>query len=615
MFRRLGFFIGVAVAFAFALATDGDAERATPAPMKGPEIFPLSQVKPGMKGYGLTVLRGTTPERFEFEVVGVLRNMLPKMDIVLVKSDDPKLQLPGMAKGMSGSPLFLDGKVMCAFSYAWSFSKQPFGGCTPIEYMLNEARHPWRADKPPIEARASLDEWRRHAPLDRFLASAAPAGRDWFASAPLPARAPDPADNNLVRASIPLAMTGLGPSAFEQAKKVFEPYSLEPMLGAGGSGDSTRGPAEYTMGGNIAVKMAEGDFSSTSVCAVSYVDGDRVLGCGHPMFTLGEVSMPAAQAEIHHVYASANVSFKMASPLRELGALVQDRKSGIVADTRKQANLVPIDIVIKTPAGEQEFHSRLVDHRFLTPQLATLALASAVELIAPDIADATMTLRSTVEVKGQDPLYFTDYLYSADGLSLAAVSTARGLRVLVPLLFNPYEPVKLERIRLEAQLTYKTDVAEIVGIRLPRLELPHGEETWIDVELRPYNGRIYTLRVPLTIPSRLAGTTLKLEVQPGDQVKPDAAPPENLAQVMDVLRNKTFPANVLVATLSTPDEGIAVSGRVLPDLPDSALDTARPAAATKRVDAYRSVLRATVPLKQVATGKSELVIKVADLVQ
>ena len=135
-----------------------------------------------------------------------------------------------------------------------------------------------------------------------------------------------------------------------------------------------------------------------------------------------------------------------------------------------------------------------------------------------------MTLRSSVAVRGKDPLYFTDYLYSADGLSLAAVQTARGLRVLVPLLFNPYEPVRLERIQLEATLTYKADYAEIVGLRLPDLELPAGEETWVDVDMRPYNGRVRTVRVPLLIPKRLAGALVKLEVVPGDQANGPAPP-------------------------------------------------------------------------------------------
>jgi hypothetical protein len=584
---------------------------------KGPEIYPLSKVSIGQKGYGLTVLQGTRPERFEFEVVGVARKMLPKMDIIIFKSDDPKLQLTGVARGMSGSPLYIDGKIACALAYAWSFNKIAMGGCTPIEYMIAESRHPWRKD-PERLAQVATEEWHRHKPIEKFLEPVgAGAERDWFARTPLPARQPEPPrDQGLVRASLPLVVSGLGPTAFEQARQAFAPYHIEPMQGAGGGGDLGRGPTTFELGGNIAVKLAEGDMSSAVTCAVSYLDGSRVLGCGHPMFTLGEVSMPAAVAEIHTIVPSMQSAFKLASPLRELGALVQDRKTAIVADTSRTAQMVPVDIKIKTAAGEQEFHSRVVDHKFLTPQLTTIALASAIELLTPDIADATVTVRSAVHVRGHDPLYFTDYLYSAEGLSLAALATSRGLRVLVPLLFNPFEPVRLERISLEAHLTYKADHAEIVAVRVPELELPVEKETWIDVDLRPYDmrsGRFRTVRIPFTVPRHLAGALVKIEVLPGDQAKPDSGAPENLAQVLDVLRHKTFPANVLVATMYTPTEGVTMRGRILPDLPDSALDAARPATATKRADAYRSILRSTVPLKQVATGKQELVVKIAAL--
>ncbi len=606
--RRWSPFLGAAVLAAAVLGRPGAAEE--------PDTFPLSKVKAGMKGYGLTVLRGTEPERFEFEVIGVAKKMLPKMDIILFKSDDPKLQLTGVARGMSGSPLFLDGKIACALAYAWSFNKIAMGGCTPIEYMLAEARHPWRKD-PTQVATVARDEWQRFKPLQDFTTPipAAAAPPDWFARTPFPARpaAPAPMQGGLQRASLPLVVSGLGPTAFEQARQAFAPYGIEPMQGAGGAGDPNRGPTRFELGGNIAVKLADGDINSAVTCAVSYLDGDKVLGCGHPMFTLGEVSFPAAVAEIHTIVPSAQSAFKLASPLRELGSLVQDRKTAIVADTTKRSAMIPVDIKIKTAAGEQEFHSRVVDHRFLTPQLTTIALASAVELLTPDIADATMTLRSTVQVRGQDPLYFTDYLYSADGMSLAALSTARGLRVLVPLLFNPFEPVRLERISIEANLSYRADFAEIVGVRVPDLELPFGEETWVDVDLRPYDqGAIRSVRVPFTVPESLAGALVKIEIVPGDQAKPDSAAPENLSQVLDVLRNKTFPANVLVATMYTPSEGVMLAGRVIPDRPDSALDTARPATTSRKVDAYRSILRSTVPMKSVATGKQEIVVKIAD---
>src|SRR5262245_20965777 len=130
-----------------------------PSVAKGPETFPLSQIRPGMRGYGLTVFQGTNPERFEFEVIGVVKNMMPKMDIILVRSEDPKVQLSGMAQGMSGSPMFIDGKLACAFAYSWSFNKVAMGGCTPIEYMIREAKAVQQQKQQPQPAPAARAEW------------------------------------------------------------------------------------------------------------------------------------------------------------------------------------------------------------------------------------------------------------------------------------------------------------------------------------------------------------------------------------------------------------------------------------------------------------------------
>src|SRR5262249_31063064 len=157
--------------------------------------------------------------------------------------------------------------------------------------------------------------------------------------------------------------------------------------------------------------------------------------------------------------------------------------------------------------------------------------------------------------------------------------------------FNPFEPVHLERIQIEASLAYKANVAEITGLKAPDLQLPYDEDTYIDATLRPYMGKESTIRIPLRFPRRLAGPLVKIEVASGNQARPDAAPPETLPQLIDVLRTKPSPANVLVATVYTPSEGVTLRGRVLPALPDSALDTARPAAAPKLAEPYRSIQR------------------------
>jgi hypothetical protein len=584
---------------------------------KGPEVFPLSQVKPGMKGYALTVFHGTVPERFEFEVVGVAKNMFPRMDMILVKSADPKLAVSSFAAGMSGSPMYLDGKVACAFSYSFPYAKMPIGACTPMEYMLRDSSH--RARGPDTMAMAaSIDDWRKFVPAgllpprpgdadDRV----APAANTWL-GAPLPTPPPAPVDGSLRRAAIPLAISGLGPSAFEQARKAFEPYGIQPMEGVGAGGDPTQGPAAYEMGGNLSVQLLFGDATVLATGVVSYVDGNKILAFGHPFMGGGETYMPTTTSKIETIVPSMQNSFKLASALRRMGSLVSDRQSGIAADTTQTAVTIPIDIRVKNAEGEQVFHSEVVSHRFLTPQLSSLALVQALQVMSPDVADVTVTVKSTLRLKGFEPLSFTDYMYSAEGFTASALGSVRALRVLVPLMFNPFKPVKLERIQLEADVAYKADFAEIVGLRLPEVQMPPGKDTYVDVMLRPYNGRPYTQRIPLHIPERLAGMTIKLDVLPGDAARPDAAQPESLDEVIDILRTKTFPANVLVATLYTPEEGITLDGKVLPDLPDSALDTVRPAATSKRTDAYRTILRTAAPLRQVATGKQEIVLKIAD---
>src|SRR5262249_36608966 len=382
-----------------------------PASAQTTDIFPLSKVRPGMKGYWLTTIQGQKPIRFDFEVIGIARNFLPKTDIILVKSEDPQLALTGFARGMSGSPLFLDGKIACAFSYAFRFSKLSMGGCTPIEYMLEAATHKPRGDN-----LATVTEFQK--------ATAAPS-QAYLLRPPLPA---PPKDQPLVQADIPLAISGLGPRAFAEARRIFARFDLEPMQGLGGGGDLASGSGTFELGGNIHMVFASGDFTAGGTCAVSYIEKDLVLGCGHPLMGMGESYMPVATAEVQFTVPTLDTSFKLAYPVREAGALVQDRLAAVVADTSKRVAMIPVRVTVKNNEGLKVFSTNVIANRFLTPQLATLAVANAVQVMSPDMTDATLTVKSTLSVKGFGPLAFTDYLYSAEGASLAALSTARGLR-------------------------------------------------------------------------------------------------------------------------------------------------------------------------------------------
>src|SRR5262249_3148039 len=264
----------------------------------------------------LTTTAGVTPERFTFEVVGVVHNFLPKQDIILVKSDDPKMQVTGFWQGMSGSPLYIEDKVVCAFSYGFRFNKIPLGGCTPIEYMKRDGFGSYRrggtagglGTTPQIvhAAAASLDEWQRVSPtgdLQGALDRLGPARSDWLLQTPLPPAPARPAQgdrNEAMTASVPLSVAGFTGPAFATVEKMFGDYDLAPVRAGGtGGGSAVDGPKSFTMGGSIAVELIRGDMSAAAIGTVSYVDGPQVLAFGHPMFQVGEFYAPVSTSRGH----------------------------------------------------------------------------------------------------------------------------------------------------------------------------------------------------------------------------------------------------------------------------------------------------------------------------
>jgi SpoIVB peptidase S55 len=579
------------------LAVAACAVVASPGAAKPPEIFPRSQIRPGMKGYALTTFRGAVPERFEVEIVGVMKNSQPKQDLYMFKSEDPKVLLYGVTAGMSGSPIYLDGKMACAISYSYPWNKVTIGACTPLDYMIDEGNRKLRG--PEQTSIASRTEWQDKKDADPWLL------RPAIAAAPK-------REDGMTQVAVPVSTAGLSPRAFAAARELFAPYGLEPMEGAGGGSLSETGPSKYVEGGNIAVLLATGDTTMSGLCTVTLVDGNKVLGCGHPMFgSLGEVYMPAANADLHAIIPRVNNSFKLATPTRLMGSLIMDHQATIVADAARVTPMIPVSIKIKGPNGSQTFNSNVVAHRFFTPQLSGMMVANASGVIAPDLSPATMKVKTTLKVKGFEPLVFHDYLFSPDGFSPGAIGNLRGLRAMVPILFNPFEPARIERFDVEAEVTYKTDVAVIEAVRLTDVEVPTEKEIELEVVLRPYDGKPYTKKIPLVIPRRLAGAVLKIEVAPGDQARADVAPPDNLAQLVAGLR-KTYPGTQLVATLLLPDEGVTLEGSTLPSLPDSALDTIRPGTSSRKVEPYRSVSRFVAPTTQVVQGRAELTFRVAD---
>jgi hypothetical protein len=369
------------------------------------------------------------------------------------------------------------------------------------------------------------------------------------------------------------------------------------------------------MGGAISVQLMRGDMSIAATGTVSYVDQNKVLAFGHPMFQTGETYAPVATAEIHTVIPSAFSAFIVASPMREIGSLVQDRQSTIMADTRLRTGMIPMRITVNAGQnGKREsgtFDVELLESRFFTSPLASIAASSAVSYYLPDRDHVTAKLTSTVSVKGYGDLKFTDYLYSANGAG-SVISGARGLRVLVPLLLNPYAPVEVTKIDLKVSLSFDTNFGTIEEIRLPTAELEPGKKNYIDVVLSRYDGKEYTERIPFSVPKNLAGALVKVAVTPGDAARVEAAPPRSVGDMFKTFQ-KLLPGNVFAVTIYTAEEGVAMNGQLVRDLPASAADKLKTTTRTGVAATHRAMSQSTKKSSRVINGGKSLIVKVRDL--
>jgi SpoIVB peptidase S55 len=523
------------------------AAGATPTRLKAivsggppPAILPLADVRPGMVGQALTVFSGTKPEPFKIRVVAVMRNFLPKQDVILIRAEDPRVEFSGIVAGMSGSPVYIDGKLMGAVAYAWSFAKEPLGGVTPIESMLAERSRPRRVKEetlahngggandrvaaPPSEVVAAASEFERA----EFAANTAGGGDRPSALARglgLPTLVPSTGggEPRLIRASVPISVSGFTPRTFAELEQELHPTGLVPLQAGGGR---KRGlppaPGHVEPGSAIGVELVRGDMSTVATGTVTYIDGPNVFAFGHPMFGIGEVYLPMVDAEIHAFLPSLSQSFKMSSPLQEVGTLVQDRQACIIGDLDARTTMMPVEVRVGGPGGEARiFHADVARNRRLTPMLASLVVSNAIADAEPDVTDMVVTVTSKMNVKGFTTLELRDQLFSSEGVSGRTLSSSRGLRAMGELLFNPFEPVVLDRMDVDVRVEFRRDVAEIVGVSMPGDVVHAGDTVPLRVTMRPYAGNEYVETVPVVIPRSVGGDMVKLEVASGSQVKPD----------------------------------------------------------------------------------------------
>jgi len=586
-----------------------------------PGFIHVDEIRPGMKGYGLSVFRGTTPERFDVEVIDVLRNFRPNQDLILIRTPHPLLDRAGGVAGMSGSPIYLDGRLAGAYAYGWSFGSDPVVGVTPIANMLAELKRPVRLDMfpgarplpngpraestklPPSNERfAGLPPFRGQHEVTALSTIRALGKQKADAQAPV----------GLHRATTPIMLGGLHDSVAHMLAKELEPLGFMATQSSVG-GSSKGGPTRFEPGGAIAVELARGDISITGVGTVTYVaKGGRTLAFGHPMMEAGVSGLPTATARVLHVLVSESRSFKMAEAGQPLGTMVQDRQPAIVVDPNIEPARIPVRVKVNGVEGapKTEWHVDVASHRILTPSIVYGVIANAVKSTASDVTDVIFRARSKIGIEGHGVVTLEEQGFSPMGAASSAVfSQLRMFALMEAAYANAFESSRLTSIDLELDLEHSREVFQIADASVAYDEVDPGEEVTIYVKLRRVDLPDSIRAVKVRIPQAAAGQTVRVAIAAGNQVAIEQPRPGSLGDLIEQAQRR-YPATSLVVALRMPSRGLRFEGHVVDSLPASALNSLQLVSSTEDSRPFVTQSRTEIKLQQVVVGSANLALRV-----
>jgi hypothetical protein len=573
--------VGLAVvALATALGSAGTAAAGEPSPKS---YWNVDDVRSGMKGTGRTVMVGTKLEEFGAEVLGVMRDVSPGRDMILCRLTGCNLEHAGIIQGMSGSPIYIDGKLLGAVAFAWEFAKDPIAGVTPFQQMVEYVRSNDRriaaesqgADK---KADARPAAW-NGPPLVQGLAD---DEDDPARFGPVPAAAGAPAGMRPI--ATPLAATGFTPRALALLETQFRPLGMAPTSGGAASKQviSEEGDKPLVPGAPLSIAMVTGDFDLSGIGTVTHVEGDRVYGFGHPMMGLGSCDLPLMTGYIHTVYPRASVSMKMGSPLKVVGVLDTDVSTGVAGRVGPKPDMLPMSVRVKTGryADPRTYHVQLIREPHMIAPLVMAVLTNAIDTEGNLPEELTAKVKVAVKLKGQDPVVLDETLsgprYTGPmGPAAMFVPVASMVNIIVR---NPLGPVRVEAVDCDVELAPGRTVASVESVRLASDRVEPGQELKAWVTLKPHKGARQVVPVTVALPADLPEGNYELAVCDATNSlrrrlrnEPGLAEPHDVGALLGFLRLQTSSRRTnLYVHVPLPDRGLSVEGQPLPNLPGSA---------------------------------------------
>ena len=601
--------LGTALA-AFLLAAGAvDARPAVPISHPAPsqrlkwdskKFMHVGELRPGMKGYALTVFKGTKITRFGVEILGVVSKFNEGKDYIAFRVLDGPVVTRHLeiAHGMSGSPIYIGGRLVGAISLGNQFAKDPIGYATPIEYMF--------------------DAWSPDLPAKPSSLSAAPPAAMSAGNVPLP---------NFSGSTLPLMASGLSAQSISRLNQAFSSFHFNVMAG-GGAGDSTdtnplaKG-ATLVPGSAVGVSLVQGDMDLTATGTVTYRDGNRLLLFGHPFTSLGPIDAALTTAYVIDVFPSYQDSTKIGAPIKTVGRIFQDRPFSVGGVIGPMPEMVPVTVSVNDESikRRKDFHMRIINHPLLTGQLVSQMADAAIAQVHGQPGDSVAQVSFDVDVEEIGHVKRTNTFYDALSIDQAAIGDLDSLMHL--LSSNSFYPLAVKSVQMSVTIQNRHDTAEIDHLFVKQSHFAPGDTVDVGVVMKPYKQPLYTRMVAVKIPLTTADGPLSLNVRGGGseggvtsllggllQIRSaePLGPAANIGQLVKAFSEKPR-NNELVAHLLLPTAAVTVKGEKLSGLPPT-LAAVMQSARTTGLRIERDEVKVTQTIPYIVTGSQTLNIMV-----
>jgi hypothetical protein len=566
-----------------------------------PNIIPLSQIHEGMKGTALTVFQGVKPEAMDVEVLGVLRNMNgPKGDVILVRLHGTKPEYTGVVAGMSGSPVYFDGKLAGALAFRiGEFSKEPIAGVTPIEQMLEINAMDRRPSSGPLQASAG------EAGASK---TSSPGGKTSFSSG----------NNYLKPIEAPFVFNGFSETTLQRYADQFAALGIVPVMGTGSASDRKQ-PEPIEAGSAVSAVLVRGDMDIAATCTVTYVDAQHLLACGHPLLQFGEVDLPMTKATVLATLPSPMNAFKIVNTTQTVGAFVQDRQAGILGVMGHEPKMIPVTVSLHNGSATKEFHYEVLNNAKLSPLAMMATVFNALHGINEFGEDITYRMIGSLSVKGYPDVSLRNMFAPLDSGQPAAALAASSIGERFGKIYsNPYDAPDVEGVKLDFELVRERRSARLETSRTDLTEARPGDQIMVETVIRPYRGERLVRQIPIRIPTSASKGPLRILVSDGDTLDrmhrgtPTMSRGLGLAPTIALLNKERSDDRVYVSIFDSDPEAM-VADKVMPTLPLSVMNVMDNLRGTQDmvVLGESSVSEAsTEPLDYVVSGAQMLTINI-----